>query len=405
MSFPWRRESRPQKYDSLCFEEMDPRLREDDSEGICYTSDMLIGIEATRANKLKKTGVEWYAWHVIQELKKLTVNDGNSWVLYSNEILRGGLEALPSNWFEVRAKWPLPYGWTQLRLSWEMWRRPTEVLFLPGSTLPRVLPKKSVVTVHDVGFHRFPQLYKKRQVSIHEAAMKDIRRRASRIITVSEYSGREISEAYGIDPSRIAVIPNGIDHTIYRPIPDRASVDERLQRYRLTRPYFIAIGRMEAKKNLVTLIKAFDLFKARRGIGDPHSLVLVGIPGYGYEEIKSAIAKSPSRSSIHELGYVPEMDLPALLNAAEALVHPSWYEGFGIPPILAMASGCPVISSDAASLPEVIGPDAAIYFPPDQVEALTIAMTRMVSEQGLKENFGLPELRARQNILGRTLRI
>jgi glycosyltransferase involved in cell wall biosynthesis len=346
---------------------------------------MLIGIEATRANKLKKTGVEWYAWHVIQELKKLTANDGNSWVLYSNEMLRGGLEALPSNWFEVRAKWPLPYGWTQLRLSWEMWRRPTEVLFLPGSTLPRILPKKSVVTVHDVGFHRFPQLYKKRQVSIHEAAMKDIRRRASRIITVSEYSGREIAEAYGIDPSRIAVIPNGIDHNIYRPIADRASVDERLQRYRLTRPYFIALGRMESKKNLVTLVKAFDLFKARRGVGDPHSLVFVGIPGYGYEEIKSAIAKSPSRSSIHELGYVPEMDLPALLNAAEALVHPSWYEGFGIPPILAMACGCPVISSDAASLPEVIGPDAAIYFPPDQTEALTVAMTRMVSEQGLKE--------------------
>ncbi|MBI4138658.1 glycosyltransferase family 4 protein [Candidatus Uhrbacteria bacterium] len=346
---------------------------------------MLIGIEASRANKLTKTGVEWYAWHVIQELKKLTVNDGNSWILYTNAILHGGLEALPANWFEVRAKWPFPFGWTQFRLSWEMSRRPVETLFLPGSTLPRVIPRKTVVTVHDVGFHRLPDLYKKRQVRIHEAAMKDIRRRAARIITVSEYSGKEIAEAYGIDPSRIAVIPNGIDHTHYRPITDRAAVDERLHRYRLSRPFFLTIGRLEAKKNLVTLVKAFESFKARRGVGDPHKLVFVGVPGFRYDEIKAAIARSPVRADIIELGYVPELDLPALLNAAEALVHPSWYEGFGLPPVMAMASGCPVISSSAASLPGVIGSDAALFFSPDQPEALADALSRLSSEQGLKE--------------------
>lgn len=346
---------------------------------------MLIAIEASRANKLTKTGVEWYAWHVIQELKKQTVDDGNSWILYTNAVLRGGLEVLPANWFEVRAKWPLPYGWTQFRLAWEMLRRPADVLFLPGSTLPRVIPKKTVVTVHDVGFHRYPQLYKKRQVRIHEIAMREIKRRAARIVTVSEFSRREIAENYGIDPERIAVVPNGIDHALYRPMSDLEAVDERLRRYRLAKPFFLVIGRLEAKKNIAALVRAFAEFKTRRGVGDPHKLVLVGIPGFGYEEIKRAKNGSGVKGDIIETGYVPEADVPALLNAAEALIHPSWYEGFGIPPVAAMAVGCPVLSSTAGSLPEIIGSDAALYFSPDQPEAMVKAMNDLVSDYNLRE--------------------
>lgn len=340
---------------------------------------MLIGIEATRANKTAKTGVEWYAWHVIQELKNLTLNDGNSWVLYSNSPLSQGLEKLPENWYEMRLKWPLPFGWTQLRLSWDLRKRPVDVLWLPGSTLPRILPKKSVVTVHDVGFHHLPKLYKKRQVKVHEHAMKEIRKKATRIITVSEFSGRDIAEQYGIDPKKIAITYPGVDLALYKPVVDAAAVEERLARYRISTPYFINIGRQEAKKNIVTLVKAFTQFKTRRGVGDPHKLVLVGLPGYGYDEIKRAIADSSFKSDILELGYVPETDKPALLTAAQALIHPSFYEGFGIPPVEAMACGCPVISSNAASLPEVLG-DAAVYFSPHETEQLVSAMDRLAQD-------------------------
>jgi glycosyltransferase involved in cell wall biosynthesis len=214
--------------------------------------------------------------------------------------------------------------------------------------------------------------------------MKEIAKKASRIITVSEFSGREISEAYGIDPSRIAITSNGVDHSMYRPITDVQGIEDRLRRYRIAHPFYLAIGRMETKKNLVTLIHAFTAFKTRRGVGDPHRLVLVGIPGYGYDEIKRAIANSAVKSDIIELGYVPEQDLPYLLNAAEALIHPSWYEGFGIPPVQAGACGCPVISSNAASLPEVLG-DAALFFSPSEPEQLTTAMTRLAEESGLRE--------------------
>ncbi len=349
---------------------------------------MLIGIDATRANKAVKTGVEWYAWHVIQELKKLTQGNGNSWILYSNKILTNGLEVLPDNWYEVRIKWPLFFGWTQCRLSYEIHRRPPDVLWMPGSTLPRVIPKQTVVTMHDIGYHRLPKLYPRRQVQIHERAMKEIAKKAARIITVSEFSAREIAEAYGVDPKKIAITYNGIDHDTYRPIKDFEAILNRLRRYQIPQPFFAAIGRQEAKKNLATLIKSFTAFKTRRGVGDPHRLVLIGARGHGYDEIKKEIENSTVKSEIMELGYIPESDMPYILNAAEALIHPSWYEGFGIPPIEAMACGCPVLSSNAASLPEICG-EAALYFAPGEPEELTAAMSRLTDESGLKEKLRL----------------
>lgn len=344
---------------------------------------MLIGIDATRANKTAKTGVEWYAWHVIQELKRQTQGDGHSWILYANAILNGGLEHLPDNWFEVRAKWPFKFGWTQFRLSWEMYKRPVDVLWMPGATLPRYTAKRTVVTEHDIGFHRFPKLYKPRQVHVHEHAMKEAAKKAARIITVSEFSGREISEVYGIDPRKIAITPLGVDHQLYRPIDNRERVIDRLRRYQLPQPYFLYVGRLETKKNIAFLVKAFTEFKNRRGVGDPHRLALVGTPGFGYDLIKRAIADSTFKSDILELGYVPETDLPFLMSGAEALVHPSLYEGFGLTPIQAMAANCPVITSNAASLPEVVG-DAGEYFSPTELEQLVEVMNRLVSEPGMK---------------------
>lgn len=350
---------------------------------------MLIGIDASRANKPNKTGVEWYSYHLIQQLKTLTEKDQNTWVLYTNDVLKGGLEKLPDNWYEVRARWPIGKGWTQLRLSWELWRRPTDVFFVPAHVLPRISSKKSVVTVHDIGFHRLPQLYKSRDRQFHEWSTKDIAKRAARVITVSEFSGRELSECYGIPTQRIAVTYNGVDHDVFRPINDVPAIEERLRRHHIGRPFFITIGRLEAKKNTANLIKAFTLFKSRRGAGDPYKLVLVGNPGFGFEEVKKALDLSSAKQDILQLGYVPESDMPYLLNAAEALVHPSWYEGFGIPPVEAMACGCPVLSSNAASLPEVIGPEAALYFSPGEIDAMANAMANVADDSALKQRLKL----------------
>ncbi|MBM3205104.1 glycosyltransferase family 4 protein [Candidatus Uhrbacteria bacterium] len=339
---------------------------------------MLIGIEASRANRPHKTGVEWYAYHLIQHLKRLPEAAAHSWLLYGNTPLTHGLEKGPSHWHERRLAWPPKYLWTQLRLSLEMFRRSPDVLFVPAHVLPRIIPKRTVVTIHDIGFHRFPQLYKPRQVAIHEVTTRDIVKRASRILTVSAFSKQELIEGYAADPDKIFVTHLGVDHDRFYPI-EQEEARTYLGRWQIEAPFFLYIGRLERKKNVTTLIEAFHQFKSSRS-GDETQLVLVGIPGGGYEEIERAIERSGFADSIHILGYATENEKRALLSSATALVHPAWYEGFGITPLEAMACGCPVICSRAGSLPEVEGIENALWFQPGDAEAIARNMDHVIKD-------------------------
>jgi glycosyltransferase involved in cell wall biosynthesis len=250
-----------------------------------------------------------------------------------------------------------------------MWRRPPDALFIPAHVLPRIIPKRSIVTIHDIGFHRHPELYKPVQVRYHEWSTRDIVKRASRILTVSEFSKREIVEVYGAEPSRIVVTPLGIDHTRFHPIPHER-VDATLHRLRFPQPYLLFMGRLELKKNIGVLIEAFTRYKQTRGVGDPLRLILAGLPGVGFDALEQQIAASPAKDTILLPGYIGEEDKPALMAGAEALIHPSWYEGFGLPPLEAMACGCPVVCSRVASLPEVVGEANALWFDPANPDEL-----------------------------------
>ncbi len=340
---------------------------------------MLIGIEASRANRLQKTGVEWYAYRLIQALKQDPQAAPHTWMLYTNAALSLGLERLPGNWFERRLNWPPKYLWTQARLSLEMLRKPPEVLFVPAHVLPRFAPKRSVVTVHDVGFHRFPELYKPRQVSYHEWSTRDIVKANAKIITVSEFCKREIMECYGVAAERITVTPLGVDHDTYKPAL-QSNIDAMQARLQIPDPYILFIGRLEAKKNILILVEAFKRHKASRGIGDPLNLVLAGLPGEGFDAIGKAIADSGCEDFIHITGYISEADKVALLSGALAYIQPSLYEGFGLPPLEAMACGCPVISSNAASLPEVVGDGNALFFDPLDAESLRIHLETVLDQ-------------------------
>ncbi|MCC6563949.1 glycosyltransferase family 4 protein [Candidatus Uhrbacteria bacterium] len=340
---------------------------------------MHIGIEASRANRPVKTGVEWYAWHVIQQMKELPGAAKHEWSLYSNEALTGGLQSGPANWKERRLPWPPKYLWTQARLSWEMRRRPSDVLFVPAHVLPVISPKKSVVTVHDVGFKRFPEVYKKIQVAYHEITTRDIVRRNARIITVSEFCKREIVELYGAKPENVFVTPLGLDHDRYRP-----------QTVRPEHPYLLFVGRIDKKKNLITLVRAFEQ------IADefPHLELKIagtffgpaGLSTTGAKELMEAIQFSPYQDRIDMLGYVKEEEKPALLSGASMYIQPSIYEGFGLPPLEAMACGTPTICADSTCLPEVVGEGNALFFDPKDVEALASAMRRILSEPALRED-------------------
>lgn len=344
---------------------------------------MLIGIDASRANAQKKTGTEWYAYELIQALKKFQV-PGLEYVLYSKKFLRDGLEELPEGWDATILSWPLRRFWNQLRLSRGLMKDKVDLFFQPTHTLPLYKPKRTVTTLHDIGFERMPKLYRRAELRYHRYSAKLAVKRANRILTVSEFSKREMMDVYKLPEDRIVVTHLGFDATRYHPNIPEEEKNAALVKYRLSRPYFMYIGRIEEKKNIANLIHAFAIFKGWRGIGDPIKLLLVGTPGFGIERIKKEIASRKMEEHVIMPGYVPEEEVPALLSAADALVFPSRYEGFGLPIIQAQACGTPVITANVASMPEV-GGEAALYVGPEAPEQLAETLREFTSESALRE--------------------
>ncbi len=349
---------------------------------------MLIGLEASRADHAEKTGVEWYAWHLIQALKTTPSQEAHSWILYSPHSLSGELGEMPENWHERPLAWPLKRLWTQIRLSFEITRHAPDVLFVPASALPRAIPRRTVVTIHDVGFFRYPELYSGSERTWQRLGTQDAVRRATRILTVSEYSKQEIIQYCNVNPDRITVVYPGVDHLSNEEVTEFEKQDV-VERYRIPGQYFLYIGRIESKKNILTLIEAFRRYKEDRGLGDPIALVLAGVPGEGYGAIKTAIRHTGLDASIIQTGYVAEEDKRALLAGAIALVHPSWYEGFGFTPLEAMRMNCPVICARVGSLPEVVGVDNALWFDPADPEALAQAFEHILREDGFRQTLRL----------------
>jgi glycosyltransferase involved in cell wall biosynthesis len=278
-------------------------------------------------------------------------------------------------------KWPPKYLWTQIRLSLEMLRKPPDVLFVPAHVLPRFAPKKSVVTIHDVGFRRFPELYKNIQVAYHEWSTKDIVKKNARIITVSEFCKREIVELYGANPENIYVTHLGFDHERYQPQVKKAG----------EKPYILFVGRIDKKKNLLMLVRAFE----RVADAFPElELRLAGTfsgPGglatTGSDELQRVIHESKFVSRIKLLGYVSEEEKPALLSNALMYVQPSLYEGFGLPPLEAMACGTPTICANSTSLPEIIGDGNGLFFDPLSVDELAECITQLASSEELRQTY------------------
>lgn len=375
---------------------------------------MKIGIDASRANQKNKTGTEWYSYHLIQELKKI-VPANIKVVLYSKEPLQDGLENLPPNWESKVLNWPPKFLWTQIRLSLEMiklWNRP-QLLFIPAHTVPIFHPPKTVLVAHDIGFEKMTELYGDKKIGYkssffrkllkllvkittfgqfgtseldyHRWAMKHGLREASKIITVSNFSKKEISEHYRLDPESIDVVYNGFSSHEYFPIQNKEkNVDKYkkiLKKYNISTPYILFVGRLEIKKNLPDFILAFAKLKQKYKI--PHKLVLVGSPGYRYEDIEANIYESQLKDDVIEPGYVDQKDMNILMNFADIFVLPSLYEGFGIPVLEAMSAGTSVACSNIGSLKEV-GGDACQYFDPENKADMAEKIFKLISDNNLK---------------------
>lgn len=340
---------------------------------------MIIGIDASRANEEKKTGVGWYAYHVIQEMKKITP-DNVRVVLYTNKSLQGELAELPENWEEKVLGWKPGRFWTQVRLSWEMlWYAP-DVLFIPAHVFPIIHPKKTVMTLHDIAAIRFPDAYNWFEKWYTLWSAKTALKKLWKVITISEFTKSELSSEFRVQSSeKIKVIHLGFDK-IYKKIEDKNKIEEVLEKYNIKQPYLYSVGRLETKKNTINTIKAFEKLKT---VNNDLSLVLVGGKGHGYEEVESVINNSKFKNDIITLGWVENSVLPILVNGAEVFVSPSLYEGFGIPVLEAQACSTPVVTAKGSSLEEV-GGDGCVYVDPQNVEEIMDSISKLMTDNELR---------------------
>lgn len=247
-------------------------------------------------------------------------------------------------------------------------------------TLPPALPCPSVVSVHDVSFRMFPGAFSPRDRLLLTLAIPRALRRAHQVLTISESSRRDILRLYRLPEHRVTAIPLAAD-AAFRPVSDRVLLRETRERYRLPERYMLAVGNVQPRKNLARLVEAFAALK--RDDATVPDLVLVGKALWRESEVYDAAGRLGVRESIVVTGYVPYDDLAALYSDAICFVYPSLYEGFGLPPLEAMACGTPVVTSSTSALPEVVG-DAALTVDPRDIASLATAMRRLLGDPVLR---------------------
>lgn len=340
---------------------------------------MIIGIEASHANKKKRSGVEEYSWQIIQHLKKIIPPEINV-VLYSQTPLLPLLNDLPENWESKVLKWPQKFKlWSQIRLSFELWKNPPDVFFAPGQLVPIICPKNTVTTVHDSAFRVYPKIYRFFGRQYLRIMNWLIIKKSSKIITPSQFNRQELNRLYGFDINNVVVVEHGYNNSQYIKI----NIEEEKRRdflikYKVAKPFLLFVGRLEEKKNVSSIIKAYNIIKKSTDL----QLVLIGSAGCGFDDIEKTINESSYKKDIICQSWITDNDLAIFYNLAKVFVFPSKYEGFGLPVLEAMACGCPVVISKNNSLEEV-GGDAVLYASAESVDEIAEAVIKLLNDKDL----------------------
>jgi glycosyltransferase involved in cell wall biosynthesis len=271
----------------------------------------------------------------------------------------------------------------QFAVPLDLRREAVDLFHAPHYVLPPLTPCRSVVTIHDCIHLRFPQYLPSRLgYAYARGQMWAATHKAARVMTVSEASKRDILRYFRVPESRIDVIYNAIDERFWLE-PDVEEVKRVRERYRLTDPFVLYAGNIKPHKNLERLIEAFHLMRHEdRGLKDVQ-LLIIGDEISKYATLRRAVHRHKLHKHVRFFGFVSDQTLAALYRLADVFVFPSLYEGFGLPPLEAMASGTPVIASNVSSLPEVVG-DAALMIDPYDPAAIADAMARVLTDTDLR---------------------
>jgi len=338
-----------------------------------------IGIDI---RKLRDYGIGTYIENLINQFSRL--DSENQYILFCRPQDRENLPPLRGNFhpvvdrstnYSLREHFSLPRKAKRLKL---------DLYFSPHYVLPLLTPCRAIVTIHDVIHLLFPEnlphkgAYYYARFIIGRALTK-----AERVITVSHHSKADIQRLFPGYASRIEVIHNSIDpHFFHQP-----REEELLRvkgRFQIDYPFILFVGNLKPHKNLTNLLKAFSLLRDRQQRG--LKLVIMGAERDKSPQITETLDRLSLRQEVRFLGYVNKEELCCLYHLAELLAFPSFYEGFGLPPLEAMACGTPVLASHLSSLPEVLG-DAALMVNPHQVEEIAEGMQQLIENHHLREEF------------------
>jgi glycosyltransferase involved in cell wall biosynthesis len=333
----------------------------------------------------KLGGNESYAVNLIEALAQ--IDSANHYTIYITTA--EARERFQGRWpnFKVHATLPhTPLIRIPLTLSAELRKNPVDVLHVQF-TAPPFCPCPVVVSIHDLSFEHLPQTFKRRSRTQLRLTVRHSARRAARIISLSEHGRRDIIETYGITAERVSAIPLAAP-SHFAPVQDNRELQRVRHNYGIDGDYILTVGSIQPRKNLARLVQAYASLRGNKSADKLPKLVLVGKSGWLYDETLRALKETGVADTVVLTGYVPQEDLPALYSGALCFVYPSYFEGFGLPPLEAMKCGAPVIVGNKTSLPEVVG-DAALTVDPFDVEAIASAMQRVIESPALREELSI----------------
>lgn len=330
-------------------------------------------------------GNESYAVNLIEALAQ--IDEVNDYTLYVTTT--EARDRFHQRWpnFKVRSTLPhTPLIRIPLTLSAELRKHPVDVLHVQF-TAPPFCPCPVVVSIHDLSFEHLPHTFHRRSRTQLRLTVRHSAKRAAKILTLSEHTRRDVIETYGIAPERITAIPLAAPRH-FSPVEDNRELQRVRHNYGIDGPYILSVGSIQPRKNLARLINAYASLRGKYAEAELPKLVLVGKRAWLYDETMRALTQTGLKESVILTGYVPETDLPALYSSALCFVYPSYFEGFGLPPLEAMKCGAPVIVGNQTSLPEVVG-DAALTVDPYDVSSIAAAIERLVKDSDLRRELSV----------------
>ena len=338
----------------------------------------------------QKTGIGWYCYHLLEEFINIPEDEFS---LFSFSI-KSRKPDLPLGWKErpkTHYHFYAPLSKVSLSLLskcfGEIVSRPlmaaVDVAHFTNFTAFPIRGAKTVLTVHDLAFLRFPRTIELKNYITLKACLRFSLDIADRVIVPSFSTKNDIVDFYKYPEEKIVVIPLGVNHDIYGPIADIHSLNAFKQKHSLGR-YILFLGTLEPRKNAARLLDAYSILCKKMGVEQTPDLIFGGGRGWKNKafEVKYQNLDKPIRNKIRFLGYLPQEELPFLYSGADVFVFPSLWEGFGLPPLEAMACGTPVVTSNVSSLPEVVG-DAAILVDPNSAEEIADAIYQILIDEHL----------------------